>query len=53
MELRPALVELLKDLEHDYTRALTEGRPAYDSSWMWEELGLAEHADAPMRPGRT
>ena len=48
-ELQPALVELLKDLEHDYTRALTEGQPAYDSSWMWEELGLAEHADAPVR----
>ena len=53
VELRPALVELLKDLEHDYTRALTEGKPAYDSSWMWEELGLAEHADAPVRPDRT
>jgi len=45
--LRPRLVELLKDLENGYLQALTAGEPAFDPTWMWDELGLTEHQDAP------
>jgi hypothetical protein len=40
--LRPRLVELLGDLERQYETALKQGEPAYDPSWMWEELGLED-----------
>lgn len=46
--MRPRLIELLKGLDGAYQRALEAGAPAYDSSWMWDELGLAD--DAPMHP---
>ena len=45
--LRPRLVELLKDIENGYLRALAAGEPAFDPTWMWDELGLTEHQDAP------
>ena len=47
VRLRPRLVEMIKDLENMYLSDLGQGRPAYDPSWMWTELGLADHPDAP------
>jgi hypothetical protein len=47
--LRPRLVELLHGLERMYQHALRSGEPAYDSSWMWSELGLSDRA-APDHP---
>lgn len=41
------LTGLLKGLETMYTSALSQGLPAYDPTWMWEELGLGDHPDAP------
>lgn len=40
-------VEMLKELEVMYEKALSSGQPAFDPSWMWEELGLSHHRDAP------
>jgi hypothetical protein len=37
---KPRLAEMIKDLERMYQKALKEGQPAYDPSWMWAELGL-------------
>ena len=45
--LQPRLVELLKDIENQYLRSLAAGEPAFDPTWMWDELGLSEHQDAP------
>jgi hypothetical protein len=45
--LRPRLVELLKDMENHYLRELADGEPAFDPTWMWDELGLSDHQDAP------
>jgi hypothetical protein len=39
---RDKLIELIRGLEGMYQHALQAGQPAYDPSWMWEELGLAE-----------
>jgi hypothetical protein len=47
--LKPRLITLLHGLEEMYERALKDGVPAYDSSWMWSELGLEEGA-APSHP---
>jgi len=47
--LRPRLAELIRGLEGMYQRALKGGVPAYDPSWMWNELGFEEHA-APTQP---
>lgn len=38
--LKPRMIEMLKDLEHMYETELAEGRPGFDPSWMWGELGL-------------
>ncbi len=38
--LRPKLVDLIEGLEGHYQRALRRGDPAYDPSWMWDELAL-------------
>jgi len=38
--LRPRLVDLIEGLEGHYQRALQRGEPAYDPSWMWDELAL-------------
>ncbi len=45
--LRPRLVEMLKDLENLYQKALGSGQPGFDPSWMWAELGIADHPEAP------
>jgi SEC-C motif len=42
--MRPRLIELLKDLDGMYQRALQAGAPAFDPSWMWDELGLTDDA---------
>lgn len=46
--MRNRLVELMKDLDGMYQRALEAGAPAFDPSWMWDELGLTE--EAPQHP---
>jgi hypothetical protein len=38
---RPKLVDLLKQLENATERAARSGRPGYDFSWIWQELGLS------------
>ena len=38
---RPKLVDLLKRLENSTERAARGGRPGYDFSWIWRELGLS------------
>ena len=38
--LHPKLFDLLHGLEGDYQKALKDSQPAYDPSWMWEELGF-------------
>ncbi len=45
--LRPRLVALLKDMENDYLRGLAGGKPAFDPTWMWDELELTDDRDAP------
>ncbi len=47
--VRPRLAELICGLEGMYQRALKDGHPAYDPSWMWSDLGFEEHA-APTHP---
>lgn len=37
---RPKLVALLKELENRSERGRQGGRPAYDTGWMWNELGV-------------
>lgn len=49
-ELRPRVVEMLKDLEEMYERSLADGEPGFDPSWMWGELGLEDEHAAPRRP---
>jgi hypothetical protein len=53
---RDRLERLLRDLEGQYERALRDDAPAYDPSWMREELGLMESVDAahppPLAPER-
>ena len=51
--LRDRLVAMLADLEHAYLRGLAANRPGHDPSWMWSELGLGDHADAPWVPDYT
>lgn len=38
--IRPKLIALLKEMEVMAARDRREGRPAYDFTWMWAELGL-------------
>lgn len=45
--LRPRLVGLLKEFENEYLDALAAGEPAYDATWLWDELNLSDHPDAP------
>ena len=47
---RQALVDLIRGLEGMYHRALKEGQPAYDPSWMWAELGLVQDDEAERPP---
>ena len=37
---RPALIELLKSLQSRQDRERLDGRPAYDTAWLWDELGI-------------
>jgi SEC-C motif len=46
-ELRPRVVEMLKEHEVMYEKALSSGQAAADPTWMWDELGLAHERDAP------
>ena len=46
---RPKLVNLLKQLENASERATINGRPSYDFSWMWEELGVPRPGKVPLR----
>jgi hypothetical protein len=41
-ELKPALAQLIRQLEGFYQDALRRNEPAYDPSWMWDELGLSD-----------
>nr|MBA2319778.1 hypothetical protein [Deltaproteobacteria bacterium] len=41
-QLVTQLVSLVRGIEGMYQGALRDGQPAYDPSWMWEELGLPE-----------
>jgi hypothetical protein len=41
-ELAPKVEELIRGLEGMYEDALRHGHPAYDPSWIWEELDLRE-----------
>lgn len=50
-DLRPRLVELLRDLEREYGRRLTLNEPAFDPWLLWDDLGLRSlrdgHRDRP------
>jgi hypothetical protein len=48
--LRPKLVGLISDLERSYEVALKRGEPAFDPSWMWNELGMNKHSDLKSPP---
>jgi hypothetical protein len=48
--LRPKVAELVRGLEGAYQMALGQGHPAYDPSWMWDELGFATHTDRSRPP---
>ena len=45
--LRSRLIDLLHGLVNLYQTALQNGEPAYDPSWMWEELRLPTDAEEP------
>ena len=45
--LRPRLIELSHELDGMYQRALAASEPAFDPSWLWQELGILE---APPHP---
>jgi hypothetical protein len=47
-DLRTSVVEMLKELEGMYEKALSNGDPAFDPTWMWEELGIGNDRDAPV-----
>jgi len=48
--LKPRVEELIRGIEGMYERALKEGQPAYDPSWMWADLGLDTDADVSHPP---
>lgn len=48
--LRPRVEELIRKLESMYERALKDGQPAYDPSWMWSELGLRSEPNPSAPP---
>lgn len=39
--LKPRLVDVLKSIDNQAQRDRQAGRPAYDSRWLWKELGVA------------
>lgn len=38
--LRPLLIDLLREFDNHYARAIRRGVQAYDTSWLWDELRL-------------
>ncbi len=48
--LRDRLLDLIHGLEGMYERALKDGAPAYDPSWMWDELDLGTEIDRSHPP---
>jgi hypothetical protein len=48
-KLRERTIDLVQGLLAIYQNALRRGEPAYDPSWMWAELGLADE-DAALHP---
>ena len=40
--LRPKVIALLKELERLEAHSETAGRPSFDVSWIWSELGLVD-----------
>ena len=48
--LRSRLEGLIHGLEGMYEDALKRGEPAYDPSWMWDELDLDEEGDKAQPP---
>lgn len=45
-DLKPRIIEMLKDLEYMYETELKNGNPGFDPHWLWDELGLTkEHPD--------
>jgi hypothetical protein len=48
--LRPCLDDLIHGLEGMYERALKDGQPAYDPSWMRDELDLEKEVDRSHPP---
>jgi len=47
--MKARLASLLRGLDEIYADCLRQGRPAWDPSWMWEELGLRD-ASSPHPP---
>lgn len=45
--VRPMLLALLKEMESRGERERRDGRPAYDTGWLWEELGMEREPRAP------
>jgi len=39
-QLRPKLIQLLREMENHQDHARREGRAWYDIGWMWKELGI-------------
>jgi hypothetical protein len=48
--LRARLEDLIHGLEGMYENALKDGAPAYDPSWMWDELELGAEVDTSHPP---
>lgn len=49
-DMRARVEDLIRGIEGMYERALKEGQPAHDPSWMWSELGLRPEANPPRPP---
>jgi hypothetical protein len=49
-DLQSRVEDLIRGLEGMYERALKDGEPAYDPSWMWAELGLETAVDSSNPP---
>jgi hypothetical protein len=39
-QLRPTVVQLLRQIENQQDRSRQQGEIWYDIAWMWEELGI-------------
>ncbi|HET7617750.1 MAG TPA: hypothetical protein VFK20_04505, partial [Vicinamibacterales bacterium] len=50
--LRPLLRNLLCEFENATARARLRGQRAYDTSWLWDELGLTPPRRARRMPAR-